>query len=134
MNNDAALQQIARLREKAEAGDAGSQNAFGEMYLYGEGVAENYVEAVKWITRAAEQGLVEAQYQIGLFYHYGDGVDQDDVEAYAWCSLSAENGYNLAVKRRDETEKTMRTQQLCDAKKRIKELKKIIADIKSGAK
>ena len=77
MSNDAALQRVSRLRKKAEAGDAVAQNTFGEMYLYGEGVEEDYVEAVKWISRAAEQDLVEAQYQIGLFYHFGDGVDQD---------------------------------------------------------
>ena len=122
------MESASLLRERAEAGDAVAQNAFGVMYLYGEGVEEDYVEAVRWYRKAAEQGLAEAEYQIGLFYFFGDGVEQDYSEAYAWFNLSAEKGYNLAVKRRDESEKTMTRQQLSDVQERTKELKKLIAD------
>ena len=114
-------------KEKAEAGDSAAQYELVMMYLFGEGVEEDYVEAVKWFRKAAEQGNAEAQYQIGLFYFFGDGVEEDCQEAYAWCILSAENGHNLAAKRRDESEKKMSRQQIADAQKRIKELKKLIA-------
>ena len=54
------------------------------MYDKGEGVPQDYKEAVKWYTKAAEQGDVDAQYNLGLMYYNGEGVPKDLVQAYAW--------------------------------------------------
>jgi len=51
------------------------------MYLYGEGVPQDYAEAVKWYRIAAEQGDAEAQAMLGIMYLNGEGVPQDNVQA-----------------------------------------------------
>lgn len=45
----------------AEKGDARAQNAIGECYCLGEGVAEDETEAFEWYTKVAEQGNADAQ-------------------------------------------------------------------------
>jgi TPR repeat protein len=68
------------------------------MYLYGQGVTEDAVEAVNWYRLAAEQGMPEAQINLGARYDKGDGIKQDDVMAYAWLNLAAKQGNEEAIK------------------------------------
>ena len=54
---------------------------------------QDYVEAEKWLSRAAEQGNNEyAQFYLGLMYGNGLGVPQNDAEAVKWLRLAAEGG------------------------------------------
>ena len=46
------------LRKAAEQGHARMQNALGWMYRNGEGVTQDYAEAVKWFRKAAEQHIM----------------------------------------------------------------------------
>ena len=43
-------------RPLAEQGDAKVQSNLGFMYQNGQGVAQDYAEAVKWYRKAADQG------------------------------------------------------------------------------
>jgi len=54
------------------------------MYMMGECVPQNDVEAAKWFLRAAEQGLVGAQTIIAQMYEEGRGVAQDADQAKKW--------------------------------------------------
>ncbi len=63
------------------------------MYAKGQGVAQDYAEAVKWFRRAAEQGNVFAQSHFGWIYAEGEGVTQDYAEAVKWFRLAAEQGH-----------------------------------------
>ena len=86
----------------AEQGDATAQFNLALMYSNGDGVPQDYEEAVRWYTLAAEQGVVQAQYNLALMYDYGEGVPQDYKEAVRWYTLAAEQGdaqaqYNVAV-------------------------------------
>jgi TPR repeat protein len=47
------------------------------MYYEGSGVSQNYVEAARWLHRAANQGFGPAQALIGAMYARA----QDDVQA-----------------------------------------------------
>jgi S1-C subfamily serine protease len=76
----------------AEQGDAEAQNNLGWMYRKGQGVPQDYKEAVKWYRLSAEQGNALAQGNLGLMYVKGQGVPQDYVSAYRWWTLSAEQG------------------------------------------
>ena len=58
----------------AEQGYAYAQFNLGVMYEKGQGVRQDYAEAVKWYRQAAEQGLAAAQYNLGAMYHNGHGV------------------------------------------------------------
>ncbi len=47
------------LRPLAEQGDAGAQHTFGFMYANGQGVRQDYAEAVKWYRLAASSHAVQ---------------------------------------------------------------------------
>ena len=72
------------------------------MYYIGEGVPQDYAEAVKWYRLAADQGEASAQSDLGFMYAYGTGVPQDYAEAVKWYRLAAAQGeadaqYNLGL-------------------------------------
>ena len=73
----------------AAQGNAKAQNNLGISYYKGEGVKQDYVEAVKWYRLAADQGNPKAQYNMGISYYRGEGVKQDYVEAVKWFKLAA---------------------------------------------
>jgi uncharacterized protein len=77
----------------AEQGDADAQYNLGAMYGNGQGVPQDYKEAVKWFRLAAEQGFAIAQSNLGAMYEKGTGVPQDYKEAVKWYRLSAEQGF-----------------------------------------
>jgi TPR repeat protein len=86
-----------------EQGDAGAQFNLGWMYDNGQGVVQDYKEAIKWYRLAAEQGLADAQYNLGAMYDMALGVLQDYKESVKWYRLAAEQGdaqaqYNLGVR------------------------------------
>ena len=76
--------EIDALRARAEAGDAEAQYNLGVMYASGEGVPQDYAEAVRWYRLAAEQGDAGAQSFLGAMYHDCIGVPQDYAEAVRW--------------------------------------------------
>jgi TPR repeat protein/photosystem II stability/assembly factor-like uncharacterized protein len=85
----------------AEQGDAIEQFRRGLMYRKGQGVPQDYAEAVKSYRLAAEQGHAAAQNHLGIMYMRGEGVSQDYQEAAKWYRLAAEQGsadaqFNLA--------------------------------------
>ncbi len=83
---------IGDCRKKAEQGDAGAQYDLGLMYDNGQGVAQDYKEAVKWYKHSAEQGHAEAQNALGIVYANGQSVSQDYEEAAKWYRKAAEQG------------------------------------------
>ena len=60
----------------AEQGGAAAQYNLGVMYHTGQGVVQDYREAVKWYRKAAERGFARAQSNLGLMYANGEGVIQ----------------------------------------------------------
>ena len=76
------------------------------IYNKGQGVPENYAEALKWLGLAANKGNAEAQFDLGVMYAEGHGVPQDYAEALKLFRLAADQGdaeaqYNIAVMYRD---------------------------------
>jgi len=67
-----------------------AQTALGIMYTKGQGVTQDYVQAVNLFTQAAEQGDAKAQYQLGVLYSTGQGVIQDPEQASIWYQKAAE--------------------------------------------
>ncbi len=65
-----------------------AQARLGFLYLRGGPVAQDYVDAVKWLTLAGMQGDRESQRELGRCYLRGDGVKKDEIEAYAWFALT----------------------------------------------
>jgi hypothetical protein len=59
------------------------------MHYKGNGVPQNYSEAMKWYKKAADQGYTEAQYNLGVMYYFGKGVPQNYAKAYSYWSVAA---------------------------------------------
>ncbi len=85
--------QIERYRKAAEQGSAADQTVLANCYEYGNGVATNATEAVKWYQKAAEQNYKVAQVLLGFCYQNGDGVATNNVEAIKWFRKAAELGH-----------------------------------------
>jgi hypothetical protein len=66
------------------------------MYFKGQGVARDYIEALRLWRLAAEQGLAKAQHNLGLMYFNGEGAPQDYDEAVRLYRIAAEEGYAQA--------------------------------------
>ena len=80
-------------RPLAEEGRADAQTRLGAMYDNGNGVAQDYAQAVVWFRKAAEQGDAEAQFNLSLHYADGQGVAQDDAQSVAWLRKAADQRY-----------------------------------------
>ena len=62
------------------------------LYEYGQGVPQDYPQALYWYRRAAQQGNAEAQFNLGFLYATGVGVPQNYTEAFGWYRLAAQQG------------------------------------------
>ena len=80
-------------RPLAVKGDARAQYKLGFLYERGRGVAQDYVEGVKWLRKAAVQGHAKAQYSLALRHAWGRGVAQDYGEAVKWFRKAAGQGH-----------------------------------------
>jgi len=126
-SNKKADLRFNELKLAAAEGDADTQYELAELYAEGDGVEQNWVEAVKWYRKAAEQGHDLAQFKVGLSYQNGKGVPQSDTEAYVWLNISAENGAPLngrgqAGELADEIRKNLSASQLKEAENIAKRL------------
>lgn len=87
---DAQRQRFVDLKAKADQGNSRVQYDLGQCYEYGNGVAKDAAEAVKWYRKAAEQDYFQAQIHLGFCYQRGIGVAPDSVEAVKWYRVVAE--------------------------------------------
>ena len=92
----------------ANRGMAEAQINLGMMFERGQGVLQNFDEAIKWYQLAASQGLTKAQeklnllvskaaaaqvnFGLGVAFENGQGVPQDIMEAIRWYQLAADQG------------------------------------------
>ena len=113
---------FAATKKAAESGNALAQTNLGLMYYNGQGVPQDYAEAMKWFRLAADQGYGAAQDNLGLMYRDSQGVPQDYVETYAWFSVAAAGGFPNAAKGRDLAASKLTPDQLTQGQKRATEL------------
>lgn len=85
------------LYQSALDGDTFDQVRIGWMYDTGNGVSQDYAEAVKWYRKAAEQGNADAQNKLGFMYDNGYGVSEDKAKAVEWYRKAAEQGLEKAI-------------------------------------
>ncbi len=82
--------EVSTFHRLAEQGDSKAQYKLGLLYYQGNGVPQDYTEAVHWYQKAADQGESMSQYAIGYMYETGKGVKQDFAEAALWYHKSAD--------------------------------------------
>lgn len=90
-------------------------------YENGNGVVQDYAEAVRWYRLAAAEGDEDAQNNLGVKYYYGMGVPQDYVRAHMWYNLAAAKGSKLASKNRGLLVAKMTSLQIAEAQKLARE-------------
>jgi uncharacterized protein len=62
------------------------------MYANGQGVPQDYAQAMVWCLKAAEQGDADAQTLVAVMYVNGHGVPQDYTQALIWYRKAADQG------------------------------------------
>ncbi len=105
----------AREEYRPAKGDTQAQANLGFMYCKGQGVDQDYGEAIRWFRMAAAQGDAGAQSNLGYMYAQGYGVPQDYGRAYMWFSIGAATGSAHAVKQRDAVAGELTPQQIAHA-------------------
>ena len=75
---------VPLLRQAAVAGYAPAQTSLGELYQNGQGVKQDYGQAMAWYTKASDQNDWRAQSNIATLYMNGWGVKQDLGKAMEW--------------------------------------------------
>ena len=85
---------LEELTIRANQGDSIAQFYLASKYHFGQGVPQDYKQAVNWYTKAAEQGEAQSQHNLGFIYNNGqEGVPQDYKQAVKWLTKAAENGF-----------------------------------------
>jgi uncharacterized protein len=106
-------------RPLAEQGNAEAQIGVGLMYRDGEGVPQDYAQAVVWFLKVANQGNEPygdlAKSCLGDMYRDGLGVPQDYFRAHMWYNLaSTHGGYRYL---RDQLAAKMTPAQIAEAQR-----------------
>jgi len=83
---------VALSRTHAEQGDVKAELRLASLYYYGNGVPQDYTEALRWYRKAADQGDARAQSALGYIYYSGQGVQQDYSEAVRRYRQAADQG------------------------------------------
>ena len=115
---------FAAYKKRAEAGDIRAQRILGLMYEEGDGVPQDYQQAVRWYTKAAEARDMQAQYNLGRMYFMGKGVTENYVLAHMWVNLSLSKFREpIGVLFREEIESRMTPAQIAEAQRLAREWK-----------
>lgn len=77
---------------RAAEGDRLAQFLLGLMYEDGDGVPQDYDEAVRWYMAAAASGYAAAEARLGYLYDFGRGRAEDKAQAVSWYKRAAQNG------------------------------------------
>ena len=111
-------------RKAADQNNVKAQYNMGVMYHDGQGVKQDYIEALKWYRKAADHGNAQALYNLGVMYFNGQGVQKNHVQAYMWLDVAAAHyppsdtkDRNDAVKARDLVASEMKPAQIAEARK-----------------
>jgi TPR repeat protein len=83
-------QSVSWFQKSADQGFAGGYYALGIAYESGEGVPQDYAQAMGLYLKATE--LADAEMKIGLLYAHGRGVRQDYSQAVLWYRKAADTG------------------------------------------
>ena len=102
-------------------GNSDAQYKLCELSERGQGLPQDYQEALRWCGLAADQGHGGAMFILGRLYHTAHGVAQDFVRAHMWYNLATAHGYHNGKKWRDRLADDMSPRQIAEAQKLARE-------------
>ena len=86
----------SELINQAEAGNQQAQFFLAKRYQKGQGIQQNYQQALQWYTIAARQDIAPAQLNLAMMYIRGEGVQPNAQQARYWLEKAAKLGDNRA--------------------------------------
>lgn len=86
----------SELINQAKAGNQQAQFFLAKRYQKGQGIAQNYQQAINWYTTAAKQNIAPAQLNLAMMYIRGEGVQPNAQQARYWLEKAAKLGDNRA--------------------------------------
>ncbi|KAK8880590.1 hypothetical protein M9Y10_003270 [Tritrichomonas musculus] len=81
----------------SQSGNNNALLSLGNMYYYGKGVKQNYVQGINYYKRASQLGNVKASLKLGIIYYNGKGIEfkiMISMNYYVSC-INIEKRYNL---------------------------------------
>eukprot|EP01104_Vermistella_antarctica_P003852 TRINITY_DN1419_c0_g4_i1.p1 TRINITY_DN1419_c0_g4~~TRINITY_DN1419_c0_g4_i1.p1 ORF type:complete len:335 (+),score=58.34 TRINITY_DN1419_c0_g4_i1:2-1006(+) len=81
----------------AKRGDPEGMYWLGKMYLNGECVAKDNIEAFKWFKKSAKEGEPSALFKLGDGHRIGDVLPQNSKEAYRYYRMAADLGHTSSI-------------------------------------
>lgn len=82
--SNAALAAVTDLIQRVSVGDTNAMNALGNLYLQGEGVPQDSVEAIQLFKKAVELGNADGAMNLGRAYFRGRGIQPNQKESIYW--------------------------------------------------
>ena len=91
------------------------------MYDTGEGIPQDYKQALKWYTKAAEQDYGKAQFNLGFMHVKGEGTPRNYIMARMFWNMASISGTENAKINKDKVEGMMTLNQIEEAQQLAKE-------------
>ena len=85
--------EVKLLLDLAQKGLDEAQYNLGVCYEHGDGIKQDFKQAVYWYQKSADQGFARAQYNLGVCYYNGYGVAEDHEKAAQLFRVAAEQGH-----------------------------------------
>lgn len=96
---------IMKYTAEAEKGNSDAMCHLGEMYQNGQGVEENFREALKWYKKAADNGNITGMFCVAVLYDpdfytadLRDQIGENEEESIIWYKKAAEAGDLLSMR------------------------------------
>jgi TPR repeat protein len=99
-----------------------AENNLADLYLKGEGVAQDDAAAFAWFQKAAAQGNTGARIKLGYMYADGRGTTKNSQTAYAWVKAAQTAGDPRANDLLHALEKVLTPTQLAAAREQVDKL------------
>ncbi|NOS66855.1 MAG: sel1 repeat family protein [Candidatus Peribacteraceae bacterium] len=76
----------------AKEGNHDAEFELGAMFHDGDGVEQDYAQALPWYRKAANAGNRQAMFNLGMMYKNGEGVSADPAAARGWFVRASDAG------------------------------------------
>lgn len=103
----------------ADQGNASAMHNLAVLFATDAGQGADNESAAKWFQKAAELGVKDSQFNLGILSAKGVGMPQNLEDSYKWFALVAKGGDRDAAQKRDEIAKSLRPEQLKEARAKV---------------
>ncbi len=116
-------EELVKLFEAAQQGDAAAQERVGRIYIDGPERARDERKAFFWTRRAALSGNSQAQYTLAEMYETGRGATHNLVGAYVWYQVALSSGNEKAREPLNRLKRALSTEEITEAEQHLHKLR-----------